>query len=165
MFISCFSFPGNIILHGIYLCFMQISRDFLKSLFLFPIDFQVTWSKVRVKLLIFFLSVIYSISFDPLLDEHLLTLDIAFRVTMSNYWSSYQHCPLNILWIICLMITKLGTMVVTREWIIHCIYATILNFAPWGNPCIYVSQKFLVQNRLKSDWMCPRFKIWSRGSL
>ena len=31
MFISCFNFPGNIILHGIYLCFMQISRDFCKS--------------------------------------------------------------------------------------------------------------------------------------
>ena len=31
MFISCFNFSGNIILHAIYLCFMQISRDFCKS--------------------------------------------------------------------------------------------------------------------------------------
>ena len=33
MFISCFNFPGNIILHGIYLCFMQISPDFFKSIY------------------------------------------------------------------------------------------------------------------------------------
>ena len=29
-----------------------------------------------------------------------------------------------------MIITKLGIVVATREWIIHCIYATLLNFAP-----------------------------------
>ena len=36
-----------------------------------------------------------------------------------------------------LIITKLGTLVATREWIIHCnnISATLLNFAPRGQLC------------------------------
>ena len=34
---------------------------------------------------------------------------------------------------ICLIITNIGTVVATREWIIHCIYANLLNFAPGWN--------------------------------
>ena len=55
----------------------------------------------------------------------------------SNYSSSSHHCPLNIIWTICLVINKPGTLVATRYWIIHCIYTTLLNFSPG---VIYVSQ-------------------------
>ena len=51
-------------------------------------------------------------------------IPIAFQSqghSRSNYWSSSQHCPLNILVTICFIITKLGTVVATREWIIPCI--------------------------------------------
>ena len=76
---------------------------------------------------------------------HLLTLErrdipIAFWVTRSrsNYWSLSQHCPLNILWTICLIIAKLGTVIATGEWVIHhiYIYATPLHFAPGGQVCL-----------------------------
>ena len=55
---------------------------------------------------------------------------IAFWVARSNYSSSLQHCPLNILGNIWLILAKLCTVVATREWIIHCVYATLLNFVP-----------------------------------
>ena len=44
-----------------------------------------------------------------------LTLKRSSLVTRSrsNYWSSFQHYLLNILWAICLIITKLGTVVAT----------------------------------------------------
>ena len=32
-------------------------------------------------------------------------------------------------------ITKPGTVAVTREWIIHCLYPTLLNFATGGHLC------------------------------
>ena len=35
---------------------------------MFFIDFQDMWSKVKVELLIFIISVVYLISFDPLFD-------------------------------------------------------------------------------------------------
>ena len=76
----------------------------------------------------------YSISYNHLFDglqkcyTGWLSIDylyIAFSVSKSrsNDWSSYQHYPLNVLWTICLIITKLGTVVDTREWTIHCIHA------------------------------------------
>ena len=48
-------------------------------------------------------------------------IPIALWVTRSrsNYWPSYLQCPLNILWTICLIITKFGTVVAIREWIIY----------------------------------------------
>ena len=83
--------------------------------------FQVKWSKVRVKLLIFilFISVVYSISYDPLLDDCQTSLlvdfkekriPIAFLVTKSRsaYWYLYQHRPLKNLWTMCLRITFIG---------------------------------------------------------
>ena len=59
-------------------------------------------------------------------------IPVAFWVTRprSNYWSSSQHCPLTILWTIRLIITKHGTVVAARKWILHCIYASLLTFAP-----------------------------------
>ena len=36
-----------------------------------PTDFQVTWSKTKVKLMVFILSVVYSITYDLLLDGSL----------------------------------------------------------------------------------------------
>ena len=55
---------------------------------MFPIDFLVTFSKVKVKLLVLIVHVVHSISYDPLmitkLATHLLTLDIALWVTMSR---------------------------------------------------------------------------------
>ena len=35
---------------------------------MFPIDFQVTWSKVKVKLLVLILSAVYSIFYDALIS-------------------------------------------------------------------------------------------------
>ena len=71
---------------------------------------------------------VYSLSCNSLLDDYQtcytgFILPIGFRVIRSrlNNSSSSQHCPLNILWTICLIITELGVM--------------------WG---IYVSQIFLV---------------------
>ena len=66
----------------------------------------------------------------------------------SNYWSSFQHYLLNIWWVICLIITKLGTVVATREWIIHCICTTLLTFCD----LVYI-------NRNQSIY--PMYKIWS----
>ena len=51
----------------------------------------------------------------------------------SNYWSSFQDLPLNILWIICLIINKLGTV---DDWL-------YTGFCTRGGG-IYVSQTFLV---------------------
>ena len=52
--------------------------------------------------------------------------EIALWVTISrsNYWFLFQHCLFNMLKNICLIITctELGTVVATREWIIHWIY-------------------------------------------
>ena len=69
---------------------------------------------------------------------------IVFRSQGQGQSTGLHHCPLNILWSICLIITKQGTVASTREWIIHYIYATLLNFAPGG---IYVSQTFLVLHK------------------
>ena len=58
---------------------------------MFPIDFLVTFSKMKVKLLVFIVHVVKSISYDPLmvtkLATHLLTLEIALWVkrSRSNY--------------------------------------------------------------------------------
>ena len=51
---------------------------------------------------------------------HWLTLKRNSLVTRSrsNYWSSFQHYLLNIWWVICLIITKLGTVVASTEWIV-----------------------------------------------
>ena len=55
---------------------------------MFPIDFLVTFSKVKVKLLVFIVHVVYSISYDPLmvtkLATHFLTIEIALWVTRSR---------------------------------------------------------------------------------
>ena len=64
--------------------------------------------------------------------EKNIPIDFGVTRSRSNYWSSYQHCLLNILWTIVLIITKLDTVVATREWIIHCVCVTLLNFAPEG---------------------------------
>ena len=63
------------------------------------------------------------------LERKLSLLLLWVTRSRSNYRSSYLHCPLNILWTICLVITKLGTVVATIECIIHCIYAMLLHFA------------------------------------
>ena len=98
---------------------------------MFPIDFQVVWSKVKVKPMIIIPSVVYSISLTLLDGYHtsytgwlweyypsIIHYPIAFWVKKSKYLSLYHHCLLKILWTIHLIIKKYGT-VATREWVIH----------------------------------------------
>ena len=66
------------------------------------------------------------------LERKLFILHFGVTRSMSNHWSSSQHCPLNNLWTIGLIIAKLGTVVASGECIIHCI-KTLLNFAPGGH--------------------------------
>ena len=47
---------------------------------------------------------------------------IVFRSQGQGQSTGLHHCPLNILWSICLIITKQGTVAATRKWIIHYIY-------------------------------------------
>ena len=113
----------------------------------FPIDLQVMWSEIKVKLLIFILSVIYSISYDSLYDgyenvPHWLTIEKRFWVTKSRHLSIDNDCPL---WTICLNFTILGTVVATRVWIIHCIYVTLSNVYQAN---IHFSQTFLVKTHM-----------------
>ena len=61
--------------------------------------------------------------------ERITPIDLWVTRSRSNYWSLFQHYSFNIFWTICLIIIKLGTVVATREWIVHCICATLLNFA------------------------------------
>ena len=97
---------------------------------MFPIDFPITIWKAKVKLQVKVVS-----------TQYLLTLCLKFikLAILGDFWdfwvtwsrSNFQHCQLKILWTICLIITKCGAVVATlyREWIIHRIYATLLNFA------------------------------------
>ena len=73
---------------------------------MFSIEFQVKWSQVKVKLVIFIRNVVYLISFDPLLDGYQTRYTSWFwredypycflgHKVKKNYWSSYQHCLFN----------------------------------------------------------------------
>ena len=56
------------------------------------------------------------------LEKRLFILHFEVTRSRSNCWSSSQHCPLNHLWTICLIIYKLSTVVASGECIIHCIW-------------------------------------------
>ena len=107
------------------------------SLFLFRSCAQRSrlncWADLHLKCcLILWLSNWWLPNFSTMFDFSKKIIPIALWVTRSwsNYWFSSQHCPLNILWTIRLIITKHGTVVAAREWIFHCIYADLLTFAP-----------------------------------
>ena len=118
-----------------------------------PIDVQVTRSKVKVKLLIFIPSVIYSISYDPLHDGYqscytgwlredypycvsghrvkVKLLVLSAQYFMKHLLDHYQACC---------------KVVATREWIIHCItFATFLNFAPAATFLVYINTALYIE--------------------
>ena len=68
---------------------------------MFPIDFLLTLSKIKGKLQIFTLSVVYSISYDLLLDCY------------QTYYIALE--------LFACVLTKFGSLVTTIEGIIHCI--------------------------------------------
>ena len=88
-----------------------------------PIDFQVTWSKVKVKTSSLYTNVVHSISFHPFalklpnleqwmpLVSGYFPLDFRSHGQRSRWicWSSSQCYHFNILWTSCLLITKFGT--------------------------------------------------------
>ena len=90
-------------------------------------DFQVMWSKNKAKLLIIFLikcCLLYLLTLCLMVSklatmvgftEKIIPIAFLGHKVKVKYWSSYQHFPLNILWTICLIITKLCTVVTTRK--------------------------------------------------
>ena len=105
----------------------------------FIIGCQAMWSEVRVKQLIFIVNVVYSISYDLLLNGY-KTCYIGLL-----YWEDYPYCfgsynaglHLGIVHSICLIATKLGKVVANREWICN-----PFEFCTGGG--IYVCQTFLI---------------------
>ena len=95
---------------------------------LFPIDFQVTWSGVKIKLLVFVqMSAHYLLTplllkssnlvpWMPIASKWLLLMfrshDQRWR---SNCWSLYKYCPLSIIWPLWLRVARLVAMDVPRE--------------------------------------------------
>ena len=82
-------------------------------------------------------------------------------------WSSSQCCPFNILWTSCLLITKLGTLVITIEWIIITDYQVYVvkvtdNFASLEKEIYYVFINIIFIFKLRNilEW----FVLERKGS-
>lgn len=49
-----------------------------------PIEVQVIWSKIKVKLLVLILSAFYSISYDPLISMDIKKVNLLDKVKLTN---------------------------------------------------------------------------------
>ena len=120
-----------------------------------PMDFQVMWSKIKAKLLIFFLikcCLLYLLTLCLMVSKLASMVDFTEKIipiafwghkVKVKYWSSYQHFPLNILWTICLIITKLCTVVNTRKCITLCKPFWILHFSQTFLVTIFIWMNFV----------------------
>lgn len=121
---------------------------------------------------------IYMILFYCRPEEPWEILGLSLRCFWWCSWMpSYQQYILKsvyILWTICLIITKLGTVVATTEWIIYCMCATLKNFSQGGgiSNCktfLVIQQKLKIEDNFeptdtsKRGWIVP--PLGSKGNM
>ena len=101
------------------------------------IDFQVTWSKVKVKLFVLILSVVYSVSYDLLISIDIKKVKLWIKVKLLTANHTIKFCLLKNHRLFCHQ-NKQKRLSPTSDFLNHWLetslqYATLLNFAPGGH--------------------------------